>query len=75
MEEEALVTSEIIFLVEDSPEGGYEAKALDHSIFTEAETFEKLREMIKDAVACHFEASKRPKMIRLHFVKEEVFAA
>jgi len=67
--------TEIIFVAKESPEGGYEAKALDHSIFTEADTFEQLREMVKDAVACHFEVSQRPSIIRLHLVREEVFAA
>lgn len=67
--------SEIIFIVNESSEGGYEAKALDHSIFTDADTFEELRDMIRDAVACHFEEGQRPSLIRLHFVREEVFAA
>lgn len=67
---------EIIFLVEESDEGGYLAKALGVSIITEADTIEELRVMVKDAVQCHFEeAASRPKMIRLHFVKDEVFAA
>ncbi|MBC7553639.1 MAG: 2-oxoisovalerate dehydrogenase [Taibaiella sp.] len=67
---------EIIFLVEESTEGGYVAKALSASIVTEADTVEELREMVKDAVHCHFEdAENSPKMIRLHFVKDEVFAA
>ncbi len=67
--------SEIIFLVEESIEGGFEARALDHSIFTQGETFEELKEMVKDAVKCHFEADERPSVIRLHQVKEEVMAA
>ena len=67
---------EIIFLVEESDEGGYTAKALGESILTEADTVEELREAVKDAVHCHFDDDiKRPKMIRLHFVKDEVFAA
>lgn len=66
--------NEIIFLVEDSPEGGYEARALTASIYTEADTVDELRFMIKDAVECHFEAHERPQIIRLHFVREEVFA-
>ena len=45
---------EIIFLVEESPEGGFEARALGHSVFTEAETFEELKTMVQDAVRCHF---------------------
>ncbi|MCB0116241.1 MAG: hypothetical protein R2873_34775 [Caldilineaceae bacterium] len=66
--------NEIIFLIENSPEGGYEAKAIGHSIFTEADTLDELREMLRDAVACHFDDSERPHMIRLHFVQEEVIA-
>ncbi len=48
---------EIVFLVEESPEGGYEAQALGFSIYTEAETLEELKERIKDAVKCHFEGA------------------
>jgi hypothetical protein len=63
---------EIIFLVEESPEGGYEARALGYSIFTEADTFEDLKRMAQDAVKCHFEAAERPRVMRLHLVKEEI---
>lgn len=66
--------SEIIFLVEESDEGGFIAKALGESIFTQGETMDELKEMIKDAVKSHFEDNDLPKMIRIHFVKEEVFA-
>jgi hypothetical protein len=69
------MNSEIIFLVEEAPEGGYAARALGHSIFTEAEDLPELRYMVKDAVACHFEENERPKIIRLHFVKEEILAS
>jgi len=69
------MNNEIIFMINESVEGGFEAKALGYSIFTEAETLEKLREMIKDAVHCHFEYENAPKIIRLHFVKEEVIPA
>ena len=57
--------SEIIFSVEESPEGGFEAHALGHSIFTQADTVEELRAMVQDAVRCHFEDSDRPRVIRL----------
>ena len=63
---------EIFFQVEEAPEGGYTAQALGSAIFTEADTIEELREMVKDAVICHFEEDSRPSRIRLHFVKEEV---
>jgi len=66
--------TEIIFIVEESLEGGYEAKALGHSIFTDGDTIEELKQNIKDAIHCHFEADA-PKIVRLHLVKEEVFAA
>jgi len=66
--------TEILFLVEEALEGGYNARAVDAAIFTEAETFEELREMVKEAVICHFEDDNTPKIIRLHFVKEEVIS-
>jgi hypothetical protein len=67
--------SEIFFLVEESPEGGYIARALGHSVFTQADSMEDLRTMVRDAVACHFDDADRPKVIRLHFVRDEVLAA
>lgn len=63
---------EIIFLVEESPEGGYEARALGHAIFTEADSFEELKKQVRDAVQCHFDEDERPAVIRLHLVREEV---
>jgi hypothetical protein len=66
---------EIIFLVEESPEGGYEAKALGHSIFTDGDDLDQLQVNVRDAVATHFEAGDQPKVIRLHMVKEIVIAA
>jgi len=57
-------------MVEEAPEGGFTARALGHSIVTEADTVEELKSMVKDAVACHFEEAERPKVIRLHFGKE-----
>jgi hypothetical protein len=71
-----LEMTEIVFVVEQDPEGGYTARALGESIFTEADDMPRLREMVRDAVRCHFpDAMARPKMIRLHFVSDEVIAA
>jgi len=67
--------NEIIFVVEEAPEGGYTARALEASIFTEADDMKSLHEMVRDSVRCHFEEQDRPKIIRLHFVREEVIAA
>jgi len=69
------VAREIIFVVEESPEGGYEARAVGHSVFAEAETLDDLRTRIQDAVRCHFESAEMPDLIRLHQVRDEVIAA
>ncbi len=66
---------ELIFIVEESPEGGYIAQALGESIYTEADDLDDLYNQIRDAVFCHFEQARRPHKIRLHFVREEVIAA
>ena len=68
------MNEEIIFLVEEAIEGGFIAKAIGESIFTEGDDLEDLRANIRDAVNCHFETDEKPKVIRLHFVREEVFA-
>jgi hypothetical protein len=70
-----MAQTEIIFEAQESPEGGYEARALGHSIFTEADTLEELRAMVQDAVRCHFEPDAAPRVIRLHLVKDEVLPA
>jgi predicted RNase H-like HicB family nuclease len=67
-----MMNSEIIFEVEESPEGGYQARALGASIYTQADTIEELKAMTQDAVRCHFEDDDRPRLIRLHLVKDEV---
>lgn len=66
--------NELIFLVEEAPEGGYTARALGASIFTEADDLAGLHERIRDAVRCHFEENAVPRVVRLHFVREEVIA-
>lgn len=69
-----MAETEIIFAVRESPEGGYEARALGHSIFTQADTAEQLRSNVQEAVRCHFEADQMPRVIVLRQVKEEVIA-
>ncbi len=64
----------IIFIVEESAEGGFEAKALGESIFTNGESIDELKINIKEAIKCHFEKDP-PEIVRLHFIKEEIFAA
>lgn len=69
-----MAESEIIFEVrEDEADGGYTARALGHSIFTEADTLEELRKNVREAADCHFDDDAvAPKIIRLHFVRDEV---
>jgi hypothetical protein len=56
---------EIIFLVEEAPEGGFTAQALDHSIFTEAASINQLEKMARDALLCHFDSGVEPRFVRL----------
>ena len=68
-------TTEVVFLVQESQGGGFEARALTTSIYTEADTLDELKKMIRDAVSCHFSKDERPKLVRLHFEREEMIAA
>ena len=63
---------EVIFLVEEAPEGGYTARALGHAIHTEADSLAELKVMVQDAVRCHFDEADRPAMVRLHLVRDEL---
>jgi len=67
--------SEIIFSIQESPESGYEARALGYSIFTQADTMDELRRNVREAVRCHFNEDEVPSVIRLHSVKDEVIPA
>jgi predicted RNase H-like HicB family nuclease len=64
---------EIIFIIEEDPKGGYNAQDLGYSIFTEGETTEELKKNISEALLCHFEKEEDiPRIVRLHFVREEI---
>ena len=67
--------NEIIFLIDEAPEGGFLARALDASIYTDADNLDELHVKVRAAVNCHFEPADKPKIIRLHFVREEIIAA
>jgi hypothetical protein len=66
--------TELVFLVEEAIEGGYVARGLGASIVTEADDIPSLQEQVRDAVRCHFDEGQVPKVIRLHFVREEVIS-
>ena len=65
---------EIIFNVIESLDGGYEAKAVGYSIYTQCDEYSELRETLRDAVKCHFDEDEMPSLIRIHFVKDEAIA-
>jgi hypothetical protein len=69
------MATEILFNVEESQEGGFVAASAGHGIVTEADSLDELRAQVRDAVACHFDEADRPKLIRLHFVRDEILAA
>lgn len=69
------MATEIVFVVEEAPEGGFMARSVDHAIFTEADSMEDLHGQVRDAVRCHFDAGDVPRLIRLHYVRDEVIAA
>ena len=62
---------EIIFEVSEAPEGGYEARALGHSVFTQGTDLDELKEMARDAVLCHFDDREVPQVIRLHRANDD----
>ncbi len=67
-----ILMNELIFLVEEAPEGGFIARALGASIFTQADTEDELRTNVREASECHYGEAEAPRIIRLHFVREEV---
>jgi hypothetical protein len=67
--------TEVLFTVEDAPEGGFNARALGHGIFVQAESVAELHDQVRDAVSCHFDPADKPRLIRLHYVRDEVLAA
>lgn len=67
--------TEIHFIVEEAPEGGYVARAAGVDIVTEADDLPGLHAHVRDAVHCHFDADKMPSVIRLHITREEVLTA
>lgn len=67
--------TEILFIVEEAVEGGYVARSVQASIITEADDLAALRDAVREAVRCHFDEGDRPKVIRLHMVRDEIIAA
>jgi len=68
------MADEIIFTVTESYDGGYEAKAVGHSIYTQCDEYNELSTILRDAVKCHFDEDNMPSLIRIYLVKDEVIA-
>ena len=68
------MSTELVFLVEEAPEGGFTARALGQPIFTEGESPDQVEANARDAVRCHFDEGDLPKVIRLHYVRDHVIA-
>ena len=66
---------EIVFVVDEAPEGGFTAKAVGELIFTEGDTLDELRANVRSAVECHFDEAQAPKATRLHIVRDEILAS
>jgi hypothetical protein len=70
------MSTEITFLISDDPDGGFTAKALGESIFTQADSIEALKTALRDATRCCFaDDAQRPTVIRMRGVCDEVLAA
>jgi hypothetical protein len=68
------MANEVIFTVVESLDGGYEAQAVGHSIYTQCDEYKELPDTLRDAVKCHFNPVEMPSLIRIHLVKDEVVA-
>jgi predicted RNase H-like HicB family nuclease len=66
--------TELVFLVEQESDGGYVAEAIDEAIVTQGDTWQELRQNVRDAVQGFFFDSEPPASIRLHLVRDEVLA-
>ncbi|HEX9746473.1 MAG TPA: 2-oxoisovalerate dehydrogenase [bacterium] len=70
-----MTSTELIFEVNQEEDGGYCAQALGSDIFTQADTWDDLKNNVREAVSVHFdEGEDYPRIIRLHFVRDEVIA-
>jgi len=66
------MVNEVLFYVEESVDGGYEARAVNHSIYTQCDDYGELPDTLRDAVRCHFDEGEMPVLIHIHCVRNEV---
>ena len=68
------MVNEIVFTVTESLDGGYEATAYGHGIYTQCDEYDELPAILRDAVKCHFDETELPNLIRIHLVRDEAIA-
>ena len=66
--------NELVFEVTQEADGGFVAEALGESIITQADTWEELRENVREAVKAFYFDQPAPLRLRLHLVRDEVIA-
>ena len=66
--------NELVFEVTQESNGGFVAEALGESIITQADTWEELRENVREAVKAFYFDRPAPSRLRLHLVRDEVIA-
>ena len=67
-------SSDLVFEVIQEQDGGFVAECLNENIITQADTWEELRENVKEAVSAFFFDQPAPSSVRLHLVKDELLA-
>ena len=66
--------AELIFEVTQETDGGYCAECLTLDTFTQGDTWDELRSNVHEAVRAYFFDGAIPERVRLHLVRDEVFA-
>jgi predicted RNase H-like HicB family nuclease len=67
--------NELVFEVTQEADGGFVAECLSESIFTQADTWNELRQNVQEAINAFYFDQPRPAAVRLHLVRDEVLAA
>jgi len=61
--------NELVFEATQASDGGFVAEALGESIITQADTWDELRENVREAVKAFYFDQSAPRRLRLHLVR------
>jgi predicted RNase H-like HicB family nuclease len=65
--------NELVFEVTQEDDGGFCAECLSENIFTQGDSWEALRQNVREAVrGYYFDRPAAPERIRLHLVRDEL---